>query len=68
MNNRKEKSYRNPVMLAMEMKEIMEREGLSRAELEGRMKLSRAGITQRINLLKLSPGVIEMIKRMGGQI
>ena len=65
-NKRQEKSYRNPVILAMEMKELMERENISRAELSRRMKLSRARITQIINVLKLSPEAIEMIKEMGG--
>ena len=44
------------------MKEFMEREGLSKAELARRMNFSRARITQIMNLLKLSPEVIEMIK------
>ena len=43
----------------------MERKGLSRAELARRMKVSRARITQVMNLLKLSPEIIEMIKEMG---
>jgi transcriptional regulator with XRE-family HTH domain len=52
-------------MLAMDMKEIMERENISRSELARRMKLSRARITQMMNLLKLSPEVIKIIEEMG---
>jgi ParB-like chromosome segregation protein Spo0J len=44
------------------MKELMERDNISRAELARRMKLSRARITRIMNPLKLSPEVIEMIK------
>jgi hypothetical protein len=43
----------------MEMKELMERENISRAELARRMKFSRARITQMMNLLKFSPEVID---------
>jgi hypothetical protein len=49
-------------MLAMGMIEIMDREGLIKAKLFRRMELSRVRITQIINLLKLSPRVIEKIK------
>ena len=47
------------------MKELIESENISKAELARRMKLSRARITQMMNLLKLSPEVIEMIKELG---
>jgi transcriptional regulator with XRE-family HTH domain len=47
------------------MKELMESENISRAELVRRMNLSRARITQMMNQLKLSPEVIEMIKGLG---
>ena len=50
------------------MKEIMEREGLTRAEMSRRMNVSRARITQRMNLLKLSPEVIEKIKGLGDNL
>ena len=47
---------------ALKMKQLMDREGLSRAELARRMNLSIERITQIMNLLNLSPEVIEMIK------
>ena len=50
------------------MKKLMESEGLSKAELARRMNLSRARITQIINLLKLSPEVIEMIKEIADRL
>ena len=52
-------------MIALEMKELMERGNISRAELKRRVRLSRARITQIMNLLKMSPEVIEMIKGLG---
>jgi hypothetical protein len=59
---------RNPVILAIEMQEIMERNNISRAELARKMKVSRARILQILNLQKLSHEVIEMIKGLGDNL
>ena len=43
----------------------MEREGLTRAELARKIRVSRARVTQILNLLKLPDNQIEKIKSLG---
>ena len=44
------KAFRNPIILAREMALMMEIEGLIRAELARKLGLSRARVTQMLNL------------------
>ena len=59
------KTYRNPILLAREMSLIMEIEELSRAELARKLGLSRARVTQMLNLLGLPEMLISEIEEMG---
>jgi hypothetical protein len=61
-----QKHRRNPVILAREWKEALDRgEYASQADLARKKGVSRARVTQILNLLKLDPEVQEMIARLG---
>ncbi len=55
---RTRKTYRNPVIYAMELRDRMAAEGISRAELARRLGVSRARVTQWLDLLELPEQVI----------
>ena len=59
------KTFRNPIILAREMAIMMEMEELSRAELARKLGLSRARVTQMLNLLGLPEMLISEIEEMG---
>jgi hypothetical protein len=60
------RQYRNPVCLAKEWRESLDKsEYTSPAILARHLKVSRTRVTQILNLLKLSPKVIEMISSLG---
>ena len=59
------KTFRNPIILAREMSLMMEMEEMSRADLARKLKLSRARVTQMLNLLKLPAELITGIEEMG---
>lgn len=59
------KTYRNPLIYAMELAEDMRREGLTQADLARKHGISRARVNQWLSLLKLSAGVRKMILEMG---
>lgn len=63
------RQYRNPVYLAKEWRELLDN-GVytSSADLARHLKVSRARVTQILNLLKLSPEVIEKISSLGDTI
>ena len=61
------KVYRNPIILAREMSTLMEMEELSRAELARKLGISRARVTQILNLLKLPEELIREVEEMGDQ-
>ncbi len=65
IKQRNKKTYRNPIILAREMSLMMEMEELSRADLARKLGLSRARVTQMLNLLKLSEKLISEIVAMG---
>ncbi len=52
------KTCRNPVIYAMELRDRMEVEGISRAELARKLGVSRARVTQWLDLLELPEEVI----------
>jgi len=64
-NSKLMKTYRNPIIYAMELKEEMRREGLTQAELARKHGLSRARVNQWLSLLKLPKRESERILSMG---
>ena len=60
------RQYRNPILLAREWRKVLD-DGkfASFAELSRDLKVSRARVTQILNLLKLAPNVVEMISSLG---
>ncbi|MHA1928848.1 MAG: hypothetical protein ACTSV2_09780 [Candidatus Thorarchaeota archaeon] len=64
-NSINKKTYRNPIILAREMALIMEMEELSRADLARKLGLSRARVTQMLNLLVLPEMIISEVEEMG---
>jgi ParB-like chromosome segregation protein Spo0J len=60
------RQYRNPIHLAKEWREALDKgRYASPAALALNLKVSRARVTQILNLLKLSPEVIQMISSFG---
>jgi hypothetical protein len=58
--------HRNPIYLAREWRRALDNdEYASSADLARHLKVSRARVTQVLNLLKLSPEVIDMISSSG---
>ena len=58
--------YRNPVFLAREwQKDLSEGKYSSRADLSRKMGVSRARVTQILNLLKLPEEIVEKVCAMG---
>lgn len=61
--------YRNPVFLAREWRRALDDgEYASPAALSRHLKVSRARITQIMNLLRLSPDVLEIISSLGDPV
>jgi len=60
-----EKTFRNPIIQAKEMKLDMELNNLTRAELARKLGISRARVTQMLNLLRLPEELREEIEAMG---
>ena len=61
--------YRNPIYLAKEWRGALDNgEYVSLAALARHLKVSRARVTQILNLLKLAPEVIERISSLGDPI
>ena len=60
------RQYRNPIYLAKEWRKALDNsEYKSPADLSRRLKVSRARVTQILNLLKLTPEVITMVSSLG---
>ena len=60
------RQYRNPIYLAKEWRKAIDNgHYASFSELACHLKVSRARVTQIMNLLNLSPKVIEMISSLG---
>jgi len=60
------KTYRNPVFLAREWQQALDRGDVaSRADLAHRLGVSRARVTQVLGLLALSPKVLRRITTLG---
>ena len=64
IKRKSKKTYRNPIMLAKEMSLMMEMEELTRADLARKLGLSRARVTQILNLLELPEVLISEIEKM----
>jgi len=65
IKQRNKKTYRNPIILAREMSLMMEMDELNRADLARKLSLSRARVTQILNLLKLPESLITEIEELG---
>jgi len=59
------RSFCNPIFVALELQNEMQREGVSQAELARRHGLSRARVHQWLSLLVLPKREIERLKAMG---
>lgn len=64
-NSKLRKTYRNPVIFALELKKEMSREGLTQVELARKHGLSRARVNQWLSLQKLPEKKIRQILAMG---
>ena len=63
------RQYRNPIYLAKEWRRDLDNGVFaSPAELAHHLKVSRARVTQILNLLKLAPEVIERVSSLGDPI
>ena len=63
------KTYRNPIFLAKEYKQMIDSgEVRNQAELARKLGISRARITQMLNLLKLNPSTIKKLENLDDQI
>lgn len=60
------RTYRNPIALALEWRRAVDRGYYSsQADLARRKNISRARVTQILNLLRLSPRVIGIVRDLG---
>ena len=60
------KTYRNPIYLAREYKEMIDTgEAKNQAELAKIKGISRASVTQILNLLKLDKSIIDNLEKFG---
>ena len=59
------KLYRNPVFVAKEWQKRMEEQGLTRAELARELGVSRARVSQMLNILKLPEEVLVRVRDYG---
>jgi len=60
-----QKTFRNPVIQAKEMQLEMEYHNLTKAQLARKLEISRAGVTQMQNLLKLPENILQEVEEMG---
>jgi hypothetical protein len=60
-----QKTFRNPVIQAKEMHLEMEYHNLTKAQLARKLNISRARVTQMLNLLKLPDELIQEVEEMG---
>ncbi|MBA7543257.1 hypothetical protein ES705_35587 [subsurface metagenome] len=62
------KTYRNPIYLAKEYKEMIDLGGVkNQAELARKLGISRARVTQILNLLKLYKNIINNLELIGNE-
>jgi len=59
------KTFRNPIIQAKEMQLEMEYHNLTKAQLARKFEISRARVTQMLNLLKLPEELIVEVEEMG---
>lgn len=59
-------SRRNPIHLAREWQALMDQRRESKADLAGRLGVSRARVTQVLQVLDLAPGALELLERLSG--
>jgi hypothetical protein len=62
---KKSRTFRNPIFVAMELHDEMERDGISKAELARRHGLSRTRVHQWLSLRELPKIEIQRLKAMG---
>ncbi len=61
------KTFRNPIIQAKEMRLEMDLHDMSKAQLARKLNITRARVTQMLNLLKLPEELKEEIEAMGDQ-
>jgi len=60
------KTYRNPIYLAKDYKQVIDNGQVkNQVELAGKLGISRARVTQILNLLKLNPLIIHELEKLG---
>jgi len=59
------RTFRNPIIQAREVQIEMELHNLTRAQLARKLGISRARVTQMLNLLKLPTELIREVEKMG---
>ena len=59
------KTFRNPIIQAKEMQLEMDLHDLTKAQLARKLNISRARVTQMLNLLKLPGDLIREVEEMG---
>jgi len=64
-NTKPRRTFRNPLIVAMDMADEMEREGLTQAELVQKHGISRTRVNQWLSLLQLPVGERRRILAMG---
>jgi hypothetical protein len=64
-NSKLRGTFRNPLIVAIEMADEMEREGLTQAELAKKHSISRTRVNQWLSLLQLPVGERRRILAMG---
>jgi hypothetical protein len=64
-NSKPRRTFRNPLIVATEMADEMEREGLTQAELAQKHEISRTRVNQWLSLLQLPVGERRRILAMG---
>ena len=65
IKKKSKKTFRNPIIQAKEMQLEMEYHNLTKAQLARKMDISRARVTQMLNLLKLPEELIREVEEMG---
>jgi biotin operon repressor len=66
LNKIRKSQYRNPILLARQwQKDLIEGKFISQADLSRKVGVSRARVTQVLNLLKLPGEIIEKVCAMG---
>jgi ParB-like chromosome segregation protein Spo0J len=64
-NTKPAKTFRNPLLYARELQDRMQAEGINRAELARKLGMSRARVTQWLDLLELPEKALRDAEALG---